>query len=312
MGVGRIEIALQAQPHSADQWCSLAADAERAGFGALVVPDHPGTTASPFLALGAAASVTSRIALGTAVLNCGVRHPVDVASDVATLEVVSAGRSLLGLGAGHTPAEWRARGSAYPSAGDRVDRLIEMVEVVPRLLSGEEVSFQGKHVVLDQAALQTHPDRTIPLLVGGSNRRLLQIAAQRADVVELGGTGRTLPDGHYHEARWSEDAIDRLVGIVRGAAEHAGRKPILSAMVHFVTITDDAEGTVAARLGAARRHVPAEALPSIVDTLAAPYALVGTVSEILDKLTRLRDHWGFCRYTVRDFEASRTIVSALG
>ena len=306
-----IEFALQAQPESADQWRSLAAEAERAGFGALVVPDHPGSTVSPFVALAATASVTSRISLGTAVLNCGVRHPIDVASDVATLEVISAGRTLLGLGAGHTPAEWMSRTDPYPSPTDRVQRLVEMVETVTRLLGGEKVTFQGKYIHLSEASLQVHPDRSVPLLVGGSNRRLLRVAAERADVVELGGTGRTLPDGHYHETRWSEQATDRLVDVVRYAAERAGRRPVLSALVQSVAITDDAEGAVAATLEAARRLVPTEALPSVEETLAAPYALVGTLEEIIAKLTGLRDRWGFSRYTVRDVGAATAIISAL-
>lgn len=312
MGALSVEFALQAEPESMDQWRTLADKAERAGFTALVVPDHPGTTVSPFVALAAAASVTSRISLGTAVLNASVRHPIDVASDVATLEIISAGRTLLGLGAGHTPFEWTSRGQAYPAPADRVQRLVEMVDTVPRLLAGETVTFRGKHIHLEEASLRVYPGRPVPLLVGGSNRRLLQIAAERADVVELGGTGRTLPDGHYHEARWSEQATDQLVDIVRRAAEGAGRQPIVSAIVQSVAITDDAEGTVAATLNAAAQHVPADALPSVKETLAAPYALVGTVEEIVDKLGRLRDRWGFSRYTVRDFEAARRILSALG
>ena len=311
MGDLSVDFALQAQPESAEQWMSLAFEADGAGFGALVVPDHPGSTVSPFVALAAAASVTSRISLGTAVLNCGVRDPIDVASDVATLELVSAGRALLGLGAGHTPFEWTSRGHAYPAPADRVQRLAEMLDTIPRLLGGETVTFQGKQITLDEASLQVHPERSVPLLVGGSNRRLLQVSAERADVVELGGTGRTLPDGHYHEARWSDEATERLVDIVHYAAEGAGRQPILSAMVQSVAITDDAEGAVAATLRAAGRRVPAEALPSVEETLAAPYALVGTLNEIIDKLARLRDRWGFSRYTVRDLGVATAIISAL-
>lgn len=311
MGSLSIEFALQAQPESAEQWLALAAEVERAGFASLVCPDHPGSTVSPFVALAAVASVTSRISLGTAVLNCGVRHPIDVASDVATLEVISAGRTLLGLGAGHTPVEWTSRANAYPSPAERVQRLVEMLETVPHLLAGEKITFRGQHLRLDDALLQVHPDRSVPLLVGGSNRRLLEVAAERADVIELGGTGRTLPDGHYHEARWSERATDRLVGLVSRAADRAGRRPVLSAMVQSVSITDDAEGTVAATLQAASRIVPAEALPSIEETLAAPYALVGTLEEITNKLTRLRDRWGFSRYTVRGLPAASAIISAL-
>lgn len=76
---------------------------EGAAFDGLYVSDHPGTGPAPFVALAAAVAVTERIQLGTCVLNAGVWDPVALASEVATLDVVSGGRAVLGVGAGHTP-----------------------------------------------------------------------------------------------------------------------------------------------------------------------------------------------------------------
>ncbi|MQA98084.1 MAG: LLM class flavin-dependent oxidoreductase [Streptosporangiales bacterium] len=111
-----IEISVQAQPEDAASWAALARRVEDAGFGALLVADHPGVTASPFVALAAAAGVTSRIGLGTYVSQAGVREPLLLASDVATLDVVSGGRARLGIGAGHTPVEWAMLGAARERA----------------------------------------------------------------------------------------------------------------------------------------------------------------------------------------------------
>jgi alkanesulfonate monooxygenase SsuD/methylene tetrahydromethanopterin reductase-like flavin-dependent oxidoreductase (luciferase family) len=107
----------------ARSWLELARKVEALGFDALYVADHPGVTASPFASLASAASVTSTLKLGTYVCNAGVRDPVTLASDAATVDVLSNGRLILGLGAGHTPAEWTMNGSDCPSARARVGRL---------------------------------------------------------------------------------------------------------------------------------------------------------------------------------------------
>ena len=110
-----ITFALQAGLRDAVTWATLARKAEKARFEAFLVADHPGVTASPFVALATAAAATSKITLGTYVVNAGVRDPLQIATDVATLDVVSGGRAQLGIGAGHTPAEWTMTGAPYPS-----------------------------------------------------------------------------------------------------------------------------------------------------------------------------------------------------
>src|ERR1035437_846374 len=94
------------QMKSPSQWLSLARFADESGFDTLYVADHPGTSPAPFVSLSAAAVVTERIRLGTCVLNAGRWEPFVLASEIATLDVLSGGRLLLGIGAGHTPAEW--------------------------------------------------------------------------------------------------------------------------------------------------------------------------------------------------------------
>ncbi|MER6595316.1 LLM class flavin-dependent oxidoreductase, partial [Micromonospora purpureochromogenes] len=86
---------LQATPTDAASWLDLARRAEAAGFDALLAADHPGAVTSPFVALAAAASVTSMIGLGSYVSNLGVREPILLATDVATLDLVSGGRARL-------------------------------------------------------------------------------------------------------------------------------------------------------------------------------------------------------------------------
>ena len=116
-----------------------------------------------------------------------------LACQIATLDVLSAGRAVLGVGAGHTPAEWTMRGLPHPSPAERVDRMIELTDTTRRLLRGEEVTFTGAHITLQCARLEAPRPRQepVPLLVGGNGRRVLRYAAEHADVVGLSGLGRT-------------------------------------------------------------------------------------------------------------------------
>jgi probable F420-dependent oxidoreductase len=273
-------------------WSELARKVEALGFDALYVADHPGATASPFAALAAAAAVTSTLKIGTYVCNTGVREPVALASDAATVDVLSNGRLILGLGAGRTPAEWTMNGHDFPSARARVGRLGEMVDVVTWLLGGEVVAFDGEYVHTDSAfLLAPRPVQSkIPLLVGGNGKQLLRIAVAHADIISLTGAGRTLEDGHHHAVDWSAASIDERVGIVRAGV--GDRDVVLDALVQHVQITDD-------RAGVAERV--ARTVPGLTpaDVLAAPYALIGTVDEVIEELDRHRERWGFTSYVIR-------------
>lgn len=262
---------LQALPEDAAGWLDLARRAERIGFESLYVADHPGSCAAPFVALAAAAAVTTRIRLGSYVVNAGVREPILLASDVATLDVVSGGRAVLGLGAGHTPAEWAAIGKVRPGVGARIDHCIAVAEQTRRMLAGD--GMDQPRPVQDK----------VPLLIGGGNTRLLGWAAEHADLIGLSGLGRTLDDGHRHEARWRPDQVDAQV-------ELAGGKPV-EALVQLVQVTDDA-GAVYAEWG---KDVDA----TEDDLAAAPYVLVGTIDEIAAKIREVERRWGITRFAVR-------------
>ncbi|MFF5084155.1 LLM class flavin-dependent oxidoreductase [Actinoplanes sp. NPDC000266] len=267
---------LQAQPATAAAWLDLAREAERLGFDALTVADHPGVCASPFVALAAAAAVTSRLRLGSYVSNAGVREPILLASDVATLDVVSGGRAFLGLGAGHTPAEWEAIGKTRPDVRGRVDHCIAVAEATTRLLAGDGLD-------------KPRPvQEKVPLLIGGGNTRLLRWAAKNADRIGLSGLGRTLPDGHMHETRWSIPEIDAQI-------ELCGDTPV-EALVQRFEITDDG--------GAGYAAYAKETEETESDIIAGPYALIGTKSEIEAKLAEIERRWGITHFAVRTTAAA--------
>ena len=115
-----IRVSLQGQLKSTPRWLELARAVDAGGFDTLYVADHPGTLPAPFVTLAAAATVTDRIRLGTCVVNAGRWEPLALAAEVATLDVLSGGRSVLGIGAGHTPAEWSMAELEIPGPAARI------------------------------------------------------------------------------------------------------------------------------------------------------------------------------------------------
>ena len=278
-----VTFSLQALPDDATGWLDLARRAEDLGFDALYVADHPGACASPFVALAAAAAVTSRLRLGSYVSNAGVREPILLASDVATLDVVSGGRAILGLGAGHTPAEWEAIGKVRPDVRGRIDHCLAVAEATTRMLAGD--GMEKPRPVQER----------VPLLIGGGNTRLLRWAGEHADLIGLSGLGRTLPDGHMHETRWGAGAIDAQVELCNG-------KPI-EALVQRVVETDDG--------GAAYAAMAAEFEEDETELIAAPYVLAGTRGEIAAKIAEVGRRWGITRFAVR-LPAIDTVAGLIG
>lgn len=279
------DFALHVVPENAAEWLDTARRAERAGYQTLLTPDHPGSCTSPFVALAAAAAVTSTIRLGSYVSNAGVREPILLASDVATLDVVSGGRAVLGLGAGHTPAEWAAVGRTRPEASGRIDRCLAVAEATRRLLDGEEVTVDTPGLTAYKAKLdKPRPVQDkVPLTIAGGHPRLLAWGREHADLIGLSGLGRTLDDGHSHTVRWRLDEIDKQVDLVRG-------RP-LEALVQHIVITDDA--------GAELAKLAEQTGVSAADLSQVPYVLVGTEDEIVAAIAGHERRWGITRYAVR-------------
>jgi F420-dependent oxidoreductase-like protein len=171
----------------------LARQAEDASFERVYVPDHfipydpsravPGAVHECWTTLTALAASTTRIGLGTLVLGNTYRHPAVVANMAATLDQVSGGRVLLGLGAGWQPNEHTAYGIGLPDPGPRLDRFEEALQVISMLLRSEVSDFDGVHYRLIGARCQPAPVQApLPLLVGGAGeRRTIPLAARYAD-----------------------------------------------------------------------------------------------------------------------------------
>ena len=167
-----------------------AIDFDQLGFDSVWVCDHvygvPNPTLPIFEAwsqLAAVAAITENVQLGTLVTPPLFRNPGMLAKQVATIDHVSNGRTIMGLGAGWFQPEFESYGLPFPSLGKRMQALDETVQVLKALWSEERVSFDGEYCRLRDAICEPKPVRRPPILVGGSGERLLMgIAARHADI----------------------------------------------------------------------------------------------------------------------------------
>ncbi|MGH9079288.1 MAG: LLM class F420-dependent oxidoreductase [Acidimicrobiales bacterium] len=183
----------------------LARTAESSGFNSLWVMDHYfqlpplGGPDQPMLEaytlLGALAARTERIQLGTLVTGVTYRNPGILAKIVTTLDVVSKGRAILGIGAAWYDVEHNALGVDYPADGERLDMLEEAVQVCRALFTGDDVSFDGAHFHLDHARNLPRPIQAGGpriMIGGGGEKRTLRLVARYADKCNVTGDVATL------------------------------------------------------------------------------------------------------------------------
>src|SRR6202521_74079 len=172
---------------SAKAWKDKARQLEALGYSALYLPDHFTDQMGPIAALMAAADATKRLRVGSLVFDNDYRHPVVLAKEGATIDLLSDGRFDLGLGAGWLASAYESAGMPYDSPGVRIERMGEGLQIIKGLMAGGKFSFNGKHYRISDmegAPLRVqkpHP----PRLIGGGGRRMLQLAAREADIVNI-------------------------------------------------------------------------------------------------------------------------------
>ena len=275
--------------------------AEDSGFATFLIRDHfieePfGHQLAPLTALATVAAVTTRLRVGSLVLSNDYRHPVMLAKEIATLDVLSNGRVELGLGAGFSKAEYDSAGMAFDPPGVRVDRLEESLCVLKGLFGGGPFTFAGEHYVVTELdsfpkpVQRPHP----PILVGASGKRMLSIAAREADIIGL----QTVTTAHGamtdDPANRLAPAVSRKIELVRQAAG-ARFADIELSMVMTVVIADD-------RRQAAERLAHERGWQGIApeQVLEMPSIFVGSVDRIVDEMRARRERYGVSYYVVLD------------
>jgi len=300
----RFGIQLSGAPSGAE-WIELARKAEALGYQVLVMPDHLDRQLSPLAALGAAAAATTHIRLAGFVFANDYRHPLILAREAATIDVLSSGRFELGLGAGWMKSDFRALGAAYDPGSARVDRLEEAIPIFRSLLSGDEVTHHGAAFEMERAGVgvpvmqQPH----LPIAIGGGRPRMLRLAAREADIVGI------LP-GFSHRgwpllSQGTESALASQVDIVRDAAGDRFARIELNLWI--------ASAGVAGSGNSIAGSVKAAALGAAGSVYGSPYVLYGTLGSLRELLQRRRDRLGISYYTIpaRSMETMAPLVAAL-
>ncbi len=193
-----------------------------AGGGAVDEPTLEATAALPALA-----AVTERVRLGTLVLGNTYRHPAVVASWAATVDQLSGGRLLLGVGAGWQENEHQQYGIRLPPPGERIDRFEEACQIWNGLLRQPTTTHDGTHYQLTDAISEPKPVQSpLPLLIGGKGNRMMGVVARHADEWNMWGLA---------------DAIAERSAVLDQRCEAIGRDPasIKRSAQALVLLTDD-------------------------------------------------------------------------
>ncbi len=234
-----------------------------------------------FSVLAALAASTSRLRLGSLVTPTTVNHPALIANRAATIDQISGGRFVLGMGAGWQVNEHRAFGIELFNAKDRVDRFAEAIQIVASMLREERTSFAGQHFTITNAPCEPKPVQSpLPILVGTGGSRMLRLTARYAQEWNTWGTPE-VAGGVMQKLREACEKEDRDIATVRTSVQ-----PL------FFLVSDDAS---------------AEKLRAVVP---ADRSVIGTPSRLVDAVAEYQQ-LGFNEICVPDFTMGQSAQQRL-
>ena len=294
----RFGVQLTTSPTGGD-WTEQARRIETHGYAVATMPDHFDQQFAPVPGLQAILSATTTLRACALVFDNDYKHPLVLAKELATMDVLSGGRVEIGLGAGWMIADYEQAGMPYDRAGVRIDRFVEGLAVIKGVMGNEVFSFEGEHYTINEhngfpKPIQgPHP----PVIIGGGGKRVLGIAAREADTIGVNGTLRAGVIGPDAIATMTREAVIDKVAIVADEARAAGRLDAIEMNVRtfFVSVTDERDTQIAAMadmIGVNEQMIR-----------ESPFALIGSVEQIIDDLVARREEFGFSYVIVGGAEA---------
>ena len=268
-------------------WVDQARRVEDLGYSVACLPDHFTEQLAPVPALHSILENTTTLRAGALVFDNDYKHPVVLAKELATMDVLSEGRVEIGLGAGWMVSDYEQTGMPYDRAGVRIDRFEEGLAVIKGCLASGPFSFEGEHYTInryDGLPLPVQQPRP-PIVIGGGGRRVLSIAAREADIVGVNGTLHAGVIGPEAVETMALEAVAEKVAVVAGAAGDRLADIEMNIRTFFTTVTDDRAGAVAAIAGM---------IPVDDDVIAdSPFSLIGSIDKIVEDLLARRERFGF-------------------
>jgi len=285
------------RPFEGTTWIDSVKAVEDIGYSTLFLPDHFEDQFGPIVAMAVAATVTTTMNVGALVFDNDYRHPVVLAKEMATLDVVSGGRVELGLGAGWMRTDYEQSGIVEDGPKVRVDRMMESVAVLRGLFGDGPFSFDGEHYTITELDGTPSPFTPggPPVLIAGGAKRMLRFAGAHADIV---GVNPSVHSGAIDSAAARDGMADRMDEKFSWVREGAGDRfddLEFNAWVPVASITDDPDGfaeLIAPTFGVAAR-----------EALGSPMTMVGTVAGIGEQLEQRRERWGFSYHVIQQESA---------
>ncbi len=291
-----------------DEWKRKVVRAEELGYSTFLVPDHFLEQIATMPALAMAAAYTTKLRVGSIVCSNDFRHPMLLAKEAATIDMLSNGRFELGIGAGFLKAEYDVIGLPFDAPDKRVSRFEEAVKAIKAYFQDESLKFEGNHYRIQwekgleripKAVQKPHP----PIFIGGGGRRMLSIAAREADIIGL--AIKVQANGSGPDPRDIAVSLAQKIAWIEEEAGERFENIELNIQTWAVAITDDRE-QAAERL-AKQFPLPVKILLNI------PYLLIGTEDEIISQIEGYRSKLGISYFSVfeRHMEEFAPIVSRL-
>ena len=291
-----------------DQWLEQVRSAESLGYSIVTVSDHFGARLAPIPALATASEHTG-LRLGTLVLANDFRHPVMLAKEMASLDILSEGRVELGIGAGWLSEDYTKSGIPMESPRVRIERLEEAIAVIKGLWRRDRFRFQGEHYSVDLDGQPKPVQKPYPpILIAGGGPKILRLAGREADIVGIsvrldGGQPAQLEKGVVSATR---GLVEQKLARIRDGAGERYDDLELNVLVFEAHVTDSPQ-EVLDRIG---RETGTD--PQVVRD--SPQVLVGSVEEICDVMEERRATYGISYYSFyeKDIQAMAPVVERLG
>jgi probable F420-dependent oxidoreductase len=277
-------------------WRDKARKIEDLGYSTLYIPDHFGDQWGPIVGMTVAADATDSLIVGSLVFDNDYRHPVVLAKEIATLDLVTGGRVEFGIGAGWLKTDYDESGIPYDRPGLRIDRMVEGLSIMKQLWRDGSATLDGEHYQVTTAQGLPRPASAggPKIVIGGGGKRVLTIAAREADIIGVNpklSSGRVGPE--VAESAKATYYKERIGWIKEAAGDRFDEIELqcLTFMVQFTDDRDQAYENLAPLFGL----TPAEAAE-------VPLALAGTVDQIAETLQQRRGDYGISYVVVHEAE----------
>jgi len=275
------------------EWRKKVEYIENLGYSTLLVPDHFIEQIATIPALAMAAAHTTTLRVGSLVCSNDFRHPVMLAKEAATLDMLSNGRFELGIGAGWLKAEYDAIGISFDPPSKRVSRFEEAVQVIKAYFQDDPIKYHGKYYDVQAGPGLDRTPKTVqkpypPILIGAGGKRMLSIAAREADIIGL--AIRVQTNGSGPDPGDIATTLTQKLEWIQAEAGDRFDDIEFNIQTWAVVITEDREQ--AATQLAKKFPLPIEILLNI------PYLLIGTIEEIADQIKRYRAQYGISYFGV--------------